>query len=202
MGNASTAQHGIEKVITVSIKDRNRDQKVVVITGGARSGKSRFAQELARSGGEDVVFIATAAVRDEEMRKRIEGHRRARPPQWVTIEEEIDLVGAIETRGGEPKTIIIDCITLWLSNLIERGDEDERIRQQANRFNESLQRSPHCIILVTNEVGSGIVPDNPLARRFRDLAGEVNQILASSAQELYLMAAGVPLRLEPSRRET
>ena len=201
MGNASTAQHGIEKVITVSVKDRNRDQKVVVITGGARSGKSRFAQELARSGGEDVVFIATAAVRDEEMRKRIEGHRRARPPQWKTIEEEIELVGAIEALGGKPKTIIIDCITLWLSNLIERGDEDERIRQQANRFNESLQRSPHSIILVTNEVGSGIVPDNPLARRFRDLAGEVNQILASSAQELYLMAAGVPLRLEPNRRE-
>ena len=186
----------------MSIKDRSRARKVVVITGGARSGKSRFAQELAKSGGEDVVFIATAAVRDEEMRKRIERHQRARPPQWQTIEEEIDLVGAIETQGGEPKTIIIDCITLWLSNLIERGDEDERIRQQANRFNESLQRSPHSIILVTNEVGSGIVPDNPLARRFRDLAGEVNQILASSAQELYLMAAGVPLRLEPSRRET
>ena len=185
----------------MSIKDRSRAQKVVVITGGARSGKSRFAQELAKRGGEDVVFIATAAVRDEEMRKRIVGHRLARPPQWVTIEEEIDLVGAIETRGGEPKTIIIDCITLWLSNLIERGDEDERIRQEARQLKDTLQRSPHSIILVTNEVGSGIVPENPLARRFRDLAGEVNQILASSAQELYLMVAGIPMKLEPSRRE-
>jgi adenosylcobinamide kinase/adenosylcobinamide-phosphate guanylyltransferase len=185
----------------VSIKDRNKDQKVVIITGGARSGKSRFAQELAMQWGKDVVFIATAAVRDKEMEKRIERHRQSRPLQWKTIEEEIELAGAIEALTGESKTIIIDCITLWLSNLIEGGHEDEEIRQEARRLGELLQGSPHNCILVTNEVGSGIVPDNALARRFRDLAGEANQILAASAQELYLMVAGIPMKIDQNRKE-
>jgi adenosylcobinamide kinase/adenosylcobinamide-phosphate guanylyltransferase len=185
----------------VSINDRNKDQKVVIITGGARSGKSRFAQKLAMQWEKDVIFIATAAVRDKEMEKRIEGHRRSRPRQWRTIEEEIDLVVTIEALGDEPKTIIIDCITLWLSNLIERGHEDEGIRREARRLGELLQGSFHSCILVTNEVGSGIVPDNPLARRFRDIAGEVNQILTSCSDECYLMAAGIPVKIKPHKPE-
>jgi adenosylcobinamide kinase/adenosylcobinamide-phosphate guanylyltransferase len=150
--------------------------------------------------GEEVVFIATAAVRDKEMEKRIDQHRRFRPQQWKTIEEEVNLVGAIEALRGEPKTIIIDCITLWLNNLIEQGHDDTGIRQKARQLGELLQRSPHSVILVTNEVGLGIVPENALARRFRDLAGEVNQILASSAQELYLMLAGIPTKIDPYRQ--
>ena len=185
----------------MSIKDRNKDQKIVLITGGARSGKSRFAQELAMHEGRDVVFIATAAVRDKEMEQRVQRHRRSRPPQWKTVEEEVNLVGAIEALAREPKTLIIDCITLWLSNLMEQGHEDEKICQEARRLGEILQRSPHSVILVTNEVGSGIVPENNLARRFRDLAGEVNQILASSAQECYLMVFGRPMKIDQNRQK-
>lgn len=185
----------------MSINDRNKEQKVVIITGGARSGKSRFAQELVTRWGTEVIFIATAAVRDNEMEKRITRHRQSRPRQWKTIEETRDLVGAIEALGDEPKTIIVDCITLWLSNLMEGGDEDNVIRRETERLGDLLQRSPHRCILVTNEVGSGIVPDNALARRFRDMAGEVNQILASCADECYLMAAGIPVKIKPYNRE-
>jgi adenosylcobinamide kinase/adenosylcobinamide-phosphate guanylyltransferase len=181
----------------VSITHRNKDQKVVIITGGARSGKSRFAQELAMQWGKDVVFIATAAVRDKEMEKRIEKHRQSRPPRWRTIEEEVKLVDAIESLTGESKIIIVDCITLWISNLMEEGYEDEWIRQETRRFGELLQGSYHSCILVTNEVGAGIVPDNAIARRFRDIAGEVNQILASCSDECYLMAAGIPVKIKP-----
>jgi adenosylcobinamide kinase/adenosylcobinamide-phosphate guanylyltransferase len=184
----------------VSINDRNKDQKVVIITGGARSGKSRFAQELAMRWETEVIFIATAAVRDKEMEKRIARHRQSRPRHWRTIEETRDLVGAIEALGDKSKTIIIDCITLWLSNLMEGGHEDKGIRQEARRLGELLQGSFHSCILVTNEVGSGIVPDNALARRFRDMAGEVNQILASCADECYLMAAGIPVKIKPHNR--
>ena len=151
--------------------------------------------------GRDVVFIATAAVRDKEMEQRVERHRRSRPPQWKTVEEEVNLVGAIEALACEPKTLIIDCITLWLSNLMEQGHQDEKIYQEARRLGETLQRSPHSVILVTNEVGSGIVPKNILARRFRDLAGEVNQILASCAQELYVMVVGIPTKIDPNRQK-
>lgn len=185
----------------MSIKDRDRDQKIILVTGGARSGKSRLAHELAINRGGDVVFIATAAARDDEMRERIEQHKRSRPPHWKTVEEEVDLVGAMEALAGEPKTIIIDCITLWISNLMEQGHGNEDILQEIERFRMTLLQTPHAAILVTNEVGSGIVPENARARRFRDLAGEANQMLASCADECYLMAAGIPVRIKPQYRE-
>lgn len=183
----------------MSTKARGKDQRIVVVTGGARSGKSRFAKELAMQGRKEVVFVATAAARDDEMRRRIERHRRSRPRQWKTLEEEVDLVGVIEALAGEPKTIIIDCVTLWLSNLIERGHQDEEILQETERLSRTLLQSPHAVILVTNEVVSGIVPENALARRFRDLAGEVNQTLVSYSQEAYLMVAGMPVKLKPNQ---
>jgi len=183
----------------VSTKARVKDQRVVVVTGGARSGKSRFAKELAKQSGGEVVFVATASAQDEEMIRRIERHRRSRPRQWKMVEEEVDLVGVIDVLGEESKTVIIDCITLWLSNLIERGHRDKEILQETKRLSRALLQSPHTVILVTNDVGSGIVPENALARRFRDLAGEVNQILASSSQEVYLMVAGIPVKIKPNK---
>jgi len=172
------------------------EPKLILITGATRSRKSRFAQELAKGWGGPVAFIATAAPRDEEMERRIEEHRRGRPRHWVTIEEERELVRALESLEGIG-TVIIDCLTLWVSNLLEGGLGQEEVLREAGLLRDQLLRSPYRAILVTNEVGWGIVPVNPLARRFRDTAGMVNQLFASSADEVYLMVAGIPLRIKP-----
>ena len=169
---------------------------MVLVTGGTRSGKSRFAQELARQWGGPEAFIATAAPRDEEMRQRIEEHRRSRPRHWVTIEEERELLRALASLEGT-RTVIIDCLTLWVSNLLEEGLREGEILKEAELLRDELLCSPYRVILVTNEVGWGIVPVNPLARCFRDAVGKVNQLFASSADQVYLMVAGVPLRIKP-----
>ncbi|WP_198665552.1 cobyric acid synthase [Thermus sediminis] len=159
---------------------------LVLVLGGARSGKSRFAQRLA---GPFATLIATAEARDEEMAARIARHRAERPPTWETLEEPLDLVGALE-RARHP-TAVVDCLTLWVANLLERGLDP---LAEARRFLQAARESGKRVILVSNEVGLGIVPENPLARRYRDLLGEVNALLAQEA-EVYLMVAGRPLRL-------
>lgn len=165
---------------------------MILVTGGARSGKSRFARELVGEGR--VIFVATASIRDEEMRLRIEAHRRERPSHWETVEEERDLIGALSPLRGD-EVVLVDCITLWLSNLMEAGLTDQEIEGEADRLREYLLRFPR-VVVVTNEVGWGVVPANPLARRFRDMAGRVNQIFASAADEVYLMVAGLPLKVK------
>ncbi|MCS6868812.1 cobyric acid synthase [Thermus sp.] len=155
---------------------------LVLLLGGARSGKSRQAQRLA---GPFATLIATAEARDGEMAERIARHRAERPPTWETLEEPLDLVGAL-ARAQHP-VVVVDCLTLWVSNLLERGLDP---LAEAGRFLKAAQESGKRVILVSNEVGMGIVPANPLARRYRDLLGEVNRLAAEAAQEAYLLVAG------------
>jgi adenosylcobyric acid synthase len=157
--------------------------------GGARSGKSRLAQRLA---GPFATLIATAEARDEEMAERIAHHRRERPPTWETLEEPLDLVGALgRARHG---VVVVDCLTLWVANLLEAGLDP---LEEAERFLQAVEGSNKRVIAVSNEVGMGIVPANPLARRYRDLLGEVNARFAQRAKEAYLLVAGRALPLAP-----
>lgn len=160
---------------------------LVLLLGGARSGKSRLAQRMA---GPFATLIATAQARDEEMAERITRHQRERPPTWETLEEPLDLVGALgQARHG---VVVVDCLTLWVANLLEAGLDPLK---EAERFLQAVKESGKRVIAVSNEVGLGIVPANPLARRYRDLLGEVNARLAREAQEAYLLVAGRSLRL-------
>jgi adenosylcobinamide kinase/adenosylcobinamide-phosphate guanylyltransferase len=163
---------------------------IVLIGGGSRSGKSTYALDYARRSGQPLTFIATAETSDEEMQARADAHRLERGPEWTTIEEPIDLAVALSRSTG---TVVVDCLTLWLSNLL-LGGHDVSVRAKA--FLDAAAASPAQIILVTNEVGCGIVPDNALARRFRDLAGRLNQDASRLAEEVYWMVFGCALRLK------
>ncbi len=168
---------------------------LTLITGGCRSGKSTHAIALAsRSTAPRKFFIATAEALDDEMRVRIEHHRRGRPAEFQTIEEPRKLRAEIESLHGRADVVVVDCLTLWISNLLEEYGDDA-ILAEAGALTGVL-RAPFSTIVVTDEVGWGIVPDNPVARRFRDLLGWTNQKIAQAADEVLLMAAGYPLRLK------
>ncbi|MFN3324707.1 MAG: bifunctional adenosylcobinamide kinase/adenosylcobinamide-phosphate guanylyltransferase [Bryobacteraceae bacterium] len=167
---------------------------VILIGGGSRSGKSRYALTLARERGLRLGFLATAQIFDDEMRDRVRAHRIERGEGFVTIEEPLDLPGAIEREGPAYDAIVVDCLTLWLSNLMLSGCND--IEQRTARLLAAAANSPADILLVTNEVGCGIVPENALARRFRDLAGHMNQRAAAAAAHVYWMAFGYPMRVK------
>ncbi|WP_105317491.1 cobyric acid synthase [Thermus tenuipuniceus] len=160
---------------------------LILLLGGARSGKSRYAQRLA---GPLATLIATAEAKDEEMAERIARHRAERPPTWETLEEPVDLTRAL-FQALHP-TVVVDCLTLWVANLLERGLDP---LEAAKGFLKAIPQSGKRIIAVSNEVGMGIVPAHPLARRYRDLLGEVNALFAQEAEEVYLMVAGRALRL-------
>ncbi len=158
---------------------------IVLIGGGSRSGKSRFALERARREGSNLVFIATAEAGDEEMRERIARHRADRGDEFRTVEAPADLAGAVRNSDGD--AIVVDCLTLWLANTMA---------SEFGALEEAARSSRACVILVTNEVGCGIVPDNALAREFRDRAGILNQRMAETATEVYWMVFGQPLRVK------
>ncbi|MGH9628341.1 MAG: bifunctional adenosylcobinamide kinase/adenosylcobinamide-phosphate guanylyltransferase [Bryobacteraceae bacterium] len=167
---------------------------LILIGGGSRSGKSRFAASLARKRGSRLGFIATAQAHDDEMQARISTHRLDRGDEFVTIEEPYDLPGAILSQGAQFDAVVVDCLTLWLSNLMLAEGYD--VEAESARMLEAASKSPAALLLVTNEVGCGIVPENALARRFRDAAGLLNQQTAQAADEVYWMAFGCPLRLK------
>lgn len=169
-----------------------------LVLGGARSGKSRHAEGLAVGHDGQRVYIATAQALDDEMASRIAMHREQRGHGWRTVEALLDLPGVIAAEDGEGRFILVDCVTLWLSNLILAEREP---RPETERLARLIPTLRSRIVLVSNEVGMGIVPDNALARRFRDEAGWANQRLAEMADEVILVAAGLPLRLKPPRRE-
>ncbi|MDO3377515.1 bifunctional adenosylcobinamide kinase/adenosylcobinamide-phosphate guanylyltransferase [Geoalkalibacter halelectricus] len=168
----------------------------VFITGGARSGKSAFAQQRAESHPGSLLYLAAARSEDAEMAARIQAHQEARGPRWRTVEEPLDIPGALrEARGCE--AVLFDCVTLWLSNLLFHHREDQAaVLAAVDGLVAILPRLEAPLYLVSNEVGSGIVPENRLARLFRDLAGTANQRLAAAADEAWLVAAGCPLRLK------
>ncbi len=178
-----------------------------LILGGARSGKSNFAMELALKSGKPILFVATATASDEEMRQRIEEHRKARPVDWTTLEITKYLGKLITNNIGESQTVIIDCITLLVNNIMFEHvrDTDEQIdAQQAEKkvlaeiggLNGCLKSVNASFILVTNEVGLGLVPTDYTSRLYRDLLGKTNQMLTETVDEVYLMAAGIPLRIK------
>lgn len=183
--------------------------KCTLISGGARAGKSQMAQELALSSGQPVLFVATAEAGDPDMRDRIEKHRRSRPDSWHTLEATGEIGRRITEDAEEAKTVIIDCVTLLVSNIFGRhcdanGEPEDEARAEEETLVEidalidCMKRPGTDFIIVTNEVGLGIVPANRAARLYRDLLGKANQKLARSADEVYLVVSGLPLRIKPA----
>jgi adenosylcobinamide kinase/adenosylcobinamide-phosphate guanylyltransferase len=161
---------------------------MTLLTGGASSGKSRAAVGLAAASGRPVTLVATAEARDEEMVARIARHRAERPSTWRVLEEPIDVVGAVAQAGDD--VVIVDCLTLWVANLLGAGRPDDEIDTVAGEAASACAERRAPTIVVTNEVGSGIVPMHPVGRRYRDVLGGVNATFAGTAAQVALMVAG------------
>jgi len=166
----------------------------VLVLGGTRSGKTTFAEKLARGTGIRPAYLATAQALDAEMAERVESHRRQREGRFETIEEPLALASAIEAAATQHDVILVDCLTLWITNLLGAGRE---VAQAVDELGETLARLEDSrVILVSNEVGLGIVPDNPLARTFRDLSGSTHQRMAEICDDVYFVVAGLPMALK------
>jgi adenosylcobinamide kinase/adenosylcobinamide-phosphate guanylyltransferase len=174
--------------------------KITLITGGSRSGKSTHALGLAfehRPRIGRLYFVATAQALDDEMRARIAHHQAARPPEFTTIEEPLDPAATLRSLSDRAAAVVVlDCLTLWISNLLMAEMRDDEVLARAGDLAAVLGQSAFASIVVSGEVGSGIVPDNPLARRFRDLLGRTNQIVGAASDEIILMVAGHPMRVK------
>lgn len=176
--------------------------KIVLVTGGCRSGKSRFAQQMAEAAGLQRLYIATAPALDVEMEERIKRHRQERSQRnWSTCEEALDLVRAFGEHTGFD-AVLCDCLTLWVNNLLyqaeQQGDtfgEDDMARL-AQAVVDAARQHSGTVIFVTNEVGLGIVPADAISRRFRDLAGRCNQVMAAAADEVYFVVSGIPMQIK------
>jgi adenosylcobinamide kinase/adenosylcobinamide-phosphate guanylyltransferase len=176
--------------------------RLALILGAARSGKSRLAQELAEAQGEPRLFVATAEAGDAEMAARIQQHRQERGAAWDTREAPLELVAAIAQAQGKYRVVLVDCLTLWLSNLLRSEPSDAELEDACQGLLQAAGCTVTPLIFVSNEVGWGIVPDNPLARRFRDAAGGLHQRLAAAADLVIATLAGLPLILKsPPRKE-
>ena len=174
------------------------EKRLTLILGGARSGKSDFAQALARKrGGDAVLFVATAEARDDEMRARIASHRAARATEWQTLESPRDIARALGAMAGE-RVIVIDCVTLWASNVLlaEKSNAPQAMSREIDALLVWYRANDAEMILVSNEVGMGLVPANELGRTYRDLLGAVNKKLAECADEVYLLVAGLPVEIK------
>ena len=170
--------------------------RIVLVTGGARSGKSRYAMDAARP-YQRRAFIATAIPFDEEMKDRIAKHRADRRDEYLTIEEPVDLASAIAALPPGLNVALIDCLTVWLGNLVHHYGPETSWFPEIDAFLDVLARPPCNMVIVTNEVGMGIVPDNPMARAFRDLAGRANALVAAAANEVVLLVSGIPVVIKP-----
>lgn len=178
-------------------------KKLILILGGARSGKSSFAEGLAAKAGSRVLFAATALADDDEMLERIAAHQEARPATWRTVEEPLELAQAIAREAGDAEVVLVDCLTLWVSNLLlARGGEEAdasaegAVLSEVAKLLEVYRREAATFLVIANEVGLGLVPPYPLGRRYRDALGRANQLMAAAADEVYFMVAGMPLALK------
>ena len=173
-------------------------ENFIFITGGRRSGKSSFALELAGSFGARKLYIATARIFDAEMEERIARHRAERKSGWDTVEEPIEISRIIgEVQGYD--VILVDCLTLWLCNVMHEGQgrvSDDAVMKEIDLLAEACRGSKAPVIVVSNELGSGIIPDNPLSRRFSDLAGMMNQRMAAAADRVVLTVSGIPVTIK------
>jgi adenosylcobinamide kinase / adenosylcobinamide-phosphate guanylyltransferase len=167
---------------------------LTLLLGGARSGKSALAVELGRRHDGPVVFVATCPVIDDDVASRIARHRVTRPA-WPTVEEPVELAGAVE-QVDRDALLIVDCLTLWVSNLMLRGDDEPEVTASAAAFAGALLFRPGSAVVVSNEVGSGVHPEHELGRHYRDLLGRTNQIVAAAADNTLLLVAGRAVRLD------
>lgn len=166
----------------------------ILVTGGARSGKSSFAEKRTKQLGSSLMYIATSEIIDSEMEKRVAEHQARRGSEWQTLHAPLKLTEALfETDGKGP--CLVDCLTIWLNNLIFHNEDTVVATKELIKV---LEKRSDPVVLVTNEVGSGIVPENALARRFRDEAGRMNQIISQVADEVYLSVSGIPLQIKPN----
>jgi adenosylcobinamide kinase/adenosylcobinamide-phosphate guanylyltransferase len=176
---------------------------IVLVTGGARSGKSAWAERRAEACQGARVYVATCAPCDDEMRARVARHRERRAGRgWATLEEPLDLAGALRRAAGEYAVALVDCLTVWIANRMYAAEQsgapltEEEVAEESGRIVDACQSLSQTAVLVTGEVGLGIVPDNPVARRFRDLLGVCNQTVAARASEVTLLVCGQPLRIK------
>lgn len=173
------------------------DNGCVLVIGGAKSGKSRIALDICNKSGKKKVFMATAQALDDEMKKRIQRHKEDRGEDWITMEEPINIVDKIRQLDDPDAIILLDCLTLWVSNLfMTYGDAFERIHGSINALLEQLGQIKGVLVIVSNEVGMGIVPENDLARMYRDVAGSLNQRVAQVAEKVVAVMAGLPMVLK------
>ena len=170
-----------------------------LVLGGARPGKSVFAEKLIEASGLARIYLATATAGDAEMAARIAHHRRRRGKDWTTIEEPLALVEALTREAIHGRAVLVDCLTLWLSNLMLDGRDPDIEARRLTRF---LGVAQYPIVLVSNEVGLGLVPETPLGRAFRDAQGRLNQIVAAAVPNVVFIAAGLPLWLKRSHQES
>lgn len=170
--------------------------KFTFIFGGVRSGKSSHAVKIAKSTSENVVFIATASADDDEMKRKINAHKRSRPVRWALIEEGIDIDLAIKRIGIETDLVLIDCLGMFVTNLLMEKMSDSTIKKKINAVCSAINKANFDVIVVSNDVGSGLVPDNYLARRFRDLLGLANQSMAKNANKVIFMQVGIPVTIK------
>ena len=176
-------------------------KKIILITGGCRSGKSRLALDYANQHFSKRLYLATSEALDEEMTERIAHHKKTRGPEWQTIEEPVEVVNKIRQYGDKTDVILLDCITLWLSNLLMRQKKDSEIMKEIGALIDTVREVQTSLILVSNEVGLGIVPADPLSRRFRDLSGMTNQKIAKAADAAIFMVSGIPIFLKGKDEE-
>ena len=181
--------------------------RIVLVTGGCRSGKSAYAQQLAESLPPTRLFVATCPVTDEEMRHRIEQHRRARQDRgWETVEEQCHLADVFGC-NMQHHVLLVDCITLWINNLMYHAKREGRpfteadVAEECRRVLDAAETCPSTVIFVTNEVGLGVVPENAQARRYRDLVGRANQILAARAATVTLLCCGIAVQLKDAAQD-
>lgn len=178
-------------------------KKFTLILGGARSGKSRYAEEAARKSGKVVIFVATAQPGDEEMAERIAAHKAARPPKWLTLEAPLEAGRAIEIFSPVGGLILLDCLTMLASNILlslpeplNQAAADRALEREVDALLTAFEKRGESWLVISNEVGLGLVPPNPLGRIYRDALGRANQRLAAAADEVLFMAAGLPMRIK------
>ena len=172
-------------------------KETVFVIGGCRSGKSRYALEYARNiPGKKKIFIATCRAYDDEMKQRIARHQKERSRDWITVEEPLQLPKAIAENSQKADLVIVDCLTLWVSNLLMETEDIQSIEMQIQHLIRAIRATSCPLVLVSNEVGAGIVPENRLARIFRDLTGFVNQAVADCVGKVFWMVAGIPVTIK------
>jgi adenosylcobinamide kinase/adenosylcobinamide-phosphate guanylyltransferase len=172
-------------------------KEIIFVIGGCRSGKSTYAMQTAeKMAAEQKVFIATCVPQDDEMKRRVARHQKERSQNWVTVEAPLDLPQAIRQNSRTADVILVDCLTLWVSNLLMESEDENNIEETISQFINALEKAACPIVLVSNEVGTGIVPENRLARQYRDIIGLVNQAVAKTAGKVIWMVAGIPVTIK------